>query len=180
MKTQNNKNVIEELELIFPTEEYKNQVEKYKIDMLNAGSKLNGCSELEKDDFDTWLKKCKDWEIGKNLPEGYNPATQYICIRKTDNKIIGMFNLIHRDFGGHLGYSIAPDERKKGYGTRLLALGLQKCKEKGYDKALCYVRETNTGSKKCILNNGGELETTIKREEDGVVLEKYWIYLGEK
>ena len=30
MKTQNNKNVIEELELIFPTEEYKNQVEKYK------------------------------------------------------------------------------------------------------------------------------------------------------
>ena len=48
------------------------------------------------------------------------------------------------------------------------------------NKALCYVRETNIGSKKCILNNGGKLETKIYREEDGVVLEKYWLYLGEK
>ena len=171
---------MEELELIFPTEKYREQVEKYKKDMLAAGSKMNGCSLLEQDDFDTWLARCKDWRVGKNLPEGYNPSTQYICTRKTDNKIIGMLELRHRTFGGHLGYSIAPDERKKGYGTKLLALGLQKCKELGFDKVLLICRETNIGSKKCILNNGGELETTIKRDTDGVVLEKYWIHISEE
>ena len=86
---------MEELELILPTIEYKEQIEKYKQDMLDAGSGMDGCGSLRNDDFETWLQKCNDWKEGKNLPEGYVPSTQYICIRKSDNKVIGMFQIRH-------------------------------------------------------------------------------------
>jgi len=172
---------MEELELIFPTEQYREQIEKYKQDMLDAGSSMDGCGSLRNDDFDTWLKKCKDWRVGKNLPEGFVPSTQYICIRKTDNKIIGMFQIRHElsdflmNYGGHAGDSVAVDERNKGYGKKLLALGLEKCKELGIKKVLLTCKDTNTASRKCILANGGQYEDTRSLESEKINLERYWI-----
>ena len=172
---------MEELELIFPTEQYREQIEKYKQDMLDAGSNMDGCGSLRNDDFDTWLKKCKDWRVGENLPEGFVPSTQYICIRKTDNKIIGMFQIRHElsdflmNYGGHAGDSVAVDERNKGYGKKLLALGLEKCKELGIKKVLLTCKDTNTASRKCILANGGQYEDTRSLESEKINLERYWI-----
>lgn len=80
---------MEELELILPTIEYKQQIEKYKQDMLDAGSSMDGCGSLRDDDVETWLKKSDDWREGKNLPNGFVPATQYICIRKMTTRLLG-------------------------------------------------------------------------------------------
>jgi len=172
---------MEELELILPTAEYKAQIEKYKQDMLDAGSGMDGCGSLRNDDFETWLKKCNDWREGKNLPEGYVPSTQYICVRKSDNKVIGMFQIRHTlsdfllNYGGHAGDSIAVDERNKGYGKKLLALGLKKCKELGIDRVLVTCKDTNIASRKCILANGGQYEDTRTIKEENINLERYWI-----
>ncbi len=34
-------------------------------------------------------------------------------------------------YGGHIGYSVAPSEYRKGYATEMLKIGLTKCKELG-------------------------------------------------
>lgn len=172
---------MEELELIFPTKEYKTQVEKYKKDMLDARSGMDGCGNLKKIDFETWLQQCNDWREGKNLPEGYVPSTQYICVRKSDKKVVGMLQIRHQlsdfllNYGGHVGDSVAVDERNKGYGKKLLALGLKKCKELGIDRVLVTCKDTNVASRKCILANGGQYEDTRRIEEDNLNLERYWI-----
>lgn len=166
--------------LIYPTIEYKTQIEKYKQDMLDAESSMDGCGSLRVDNFEDWLKKCDDWQKGENLPEGFVPSTQYIMVRLSDNKVVGMLQIRNvlndylLNFGGHIGDSVAPDERNKGYGKKLLAMGLEKCKQFGINKVLIMCKTTNTASRKCIMANGGKFEDVRKRP-DGIELERYWI-----
>lgn len=178
--------IMEELKLIFPTTEYKNQLEKYKKDMIDAGSSMDGCGDLQQVDVDTWLKHCDDWRVGKNLPDGFVGSTQYICVRKSDNKIVGMLQIRHEistdylfNYGGHIGDSVAPDERNKGYGKKLLSLGLEKCKELGLNKVLITCEDTNVASRKCILFCGGKYEDTRTFKPLNVNLERYWINIVE-
>lgn len=64
------------------------------------------------------------------------PARTYFLIRCSDNKIIGMINIRLslneklKKYGGHIGYSIRPTERGKGYNKINLYLGLKDCQEK--------------------------------------------------
>ena len=58
---------MDELELIIPTVEYKEQVERYKKDMIESGSSMDGCGDLRKDDFETWLQKNNDWREWQEL-----------------------------------------------------------------------------------------------------------------
>lgn len=173
-----------EIKLVLPTKRYKEQIEKYWQTMLKENSGTNKHGSLEtnyQEDFETWLKKCNDSREGKNLPNGRVPSTQYICIRKPDNKVVGMLSIRHLlnefllNYVGHIGYSVAVDERNKGYGKRMLALGLKKCKKLGIDKVLVTCKDTNVASKKCILSNGGKYEDTRILENGNIKLERYWI-----
>jgi len=71
---------------------------------------------------------------------------------------------------------IRPSERRKGFATQLLALSLKKAKEIGIQKALVVCDETNIGSERTILNNGGVPDTSFV-EEDGNVIKRFWIEL---
>lgn len=169
-----------EFMLMYPTIQYKSQIEKYKQDMLNAESSMDGCGTLRVDNFEDWLQKCNEWREGKNLPEGFVQSSQYIWVRLSDNKIMGMLQIRHElseyllNYGGHIGDSIAVDERNKGYGKKLLALGIAICKDMGIDKVLIACKETNVASRKCILANGGKFED-VRQRPDGVKLERYWV-----
>src|SRR5436190_1216366 len=55
--------------------------------------------------------------------------------------------------GGHIGYQIRPGKRRRGYGTLLLRLGLEKAREQGLCRVLLTCDETNVGSKKIIAAN---------------------------
>lgn len=172
-----------DIRLILPTREYKEKIEAYKKGLLDGGSEMDGCGSLRNDDVDTWLKKSNDHRKGKNLPDGFVPATQYICVRKSDDKIVGMLQIRHTltdfllNYGGHIGDSIAIDERKKGYGKAMLALGLKKCKLLGMDKVLITCMDTNIASRKCIMANGGKYEDSRFEPNKAVTLERYWIDL---
>ena len=179
---------MDKLKLILPTEEYLGQVEEYKANFLLNKSSFDGTSSLKTDDVKIWLKKCNDHRKGINLPEGYVSATQYICIREKDNKLVGMLQIRHSlnefllNYGGHIGDSIAVNERGKGYGKEILRLGLEKCREMGIYKILVTCKDTNIASRKCILANGGKLEdkrliNDPQNKDYGVALERYWIDL---
>jgi predicted acetyltransferase len=96
-----------------------------------------------------------------------------------------MINIRHRlnEFlareGGHIGYSVRPSERRKGYATRMLQMALQKCAEMGLEKVLIACDKENIGSAKVIMNNGGVLESEITDGSLAEVVQRYWIDLSK-
>ncbi|MCT2534204.1 GNAT family N-acetyltransferase [Aquibacillus koreensis] len=138
---------------------------------------------IEKDpsNFDAMIQFLTDHMNGINLPSGWVPDSTYWLINKK-NRILGVVNIRHQltPFllynGGHIGYGIRPSERQKGHATKLLNCALEKAKELGISKALVVCDESNTGSYKTIVKNGG-IEDEDYVEENGNVIKRFWIDL---
>ena len=117
------------------------------------------------------------------MPNGVVQATQFIYIRENDDKIVGMIQIRHyfndflKKYGGHIGYSVRPTERRKGYAKEMLGDALTFCKELGMSKVLVTCLRDNTGSRKTILANGGIYESTVQLPDSNEYLERYWISL---
>jgi predicted acetyltransferase len=68
------------------------------------------------------------------------------------------------EMGGHIGYSIRPAVRGKGYATKMLGLLLQKIDKQEYPNILITCNEGNIASAKVIEKNGGILQDIIDTE----------------
>lgn len=174
-----------EFKLIYPTKEYENRAFEYINEFLLYNSEINGTGGLDRfDDYDEWLIKVEsDLDI-PNIPEERVPANTFFLIRTSDDKIIGMINIRHKlneflqNEGGHIGYSIRPRERKKGYGTLMLKLGLEKCQELDLNKVLITCDKSNIASAKVIQNNNGILENEIYSNTFSEIIQRYWVCLS--
>ncbi len=93
-------------------------------------------------------------------------------------------------YGGHIGYSIRPARRGRGYGKRILKLALEKSRRVGLERVLVTCDADNLASKRIIESNGGQFETAMKMDShilraegrEGVAdLDKlrYWIDLSD-
>lgn len=78
---------------------------------------------------------------------------------------------------GHIGYSVPPSERRKGYATGQLRLSLFKAKKLGLEKVLITCDKANIGSAKTIQKVGGILENEINSPDTGKIVQRYWIEL---
>lgn len=166
-------------------------IKDYEIDILsmlkeieaqdkNAPWQYAGMASIEKfANFSDWLDKITKESIGESLLPNRVPATTYILVRNSDNKVLGMYNIRHdlNDFlltyGGHIGYSIRPSERKKGYGTIGLKLALEETKKLDIKRVLITCNTKNIASSKVIENCGGILENTVVKADEE--LKRYWI-----
>ena len=110
------------------------------------------------------------------------PSTTFFCLEKSKSIIVGAVNIRHRLNeklllnGGHIGYGVRPSCRQKGVATKMLALALEECNKLNIKRVLLVCDKSNTGSEKCILNNGGVLENEIT--VDGNTEKRFWIYLN--
>ena len=82
--------------------------------------------------------------------------------RKSDNRVIGIANLRHtltEKFinSSHIGYSVRPTERRKGYATEILKQLFIYAKEQGMCSLELVRYGDNVGSIKTITSNGGTL-----------------------
>ena len=174
------------MKLIEPTAEYTNQIRAYREEFIKFGGSADGTGTLRKcEDPQEWIDysyKCKSPDT---VPQGLVPATQYMLVREEDRKIVGMIQIRHyfnaylEKYGGHIGYSTAPNERRKGYAEMMLKMVLPKCRELGMDKVLITCMKDNEGSRRTILKNGGIYESTVYEPNSGIYLERYWIDLAE-
>ena len=176
----------DELELVFPTPEYKDQMEEYLQEFFDNGEyEIAGDGGLDRiKNFDEWLRKVQNDLCEKNLEENRIPATVYLTVRKSDNKVVGNLQIRHKlnekllQYGGHIGDSVRPSERRKGYATEQIRLALKKCKELGIDNVLMDCDKTNIGSAKSIINNGGILENEVYINNE--IVQRYWISLKSR
>lgn len=174
---------VDELELIKPDTGFIKEIENYRKEFNLPSNGIEGTSFLMAfDDINQWLEQLKLYEKEETLPnKEYVPAEQFILIRKSNNKIIGMSSLRTRlneyllNFGGNIGYSIAPSERKKGYGRLLLKKTLLKATDIGLNNILVTCRDTNLGSIKIIESNSGILINKVYEEEEKEWMRRYQI-----
>lgn len=180
----------EVLNLLKPSEEFVEQIRNFRNEFFKArpaGTKylgLEGAGLLWqfKNPFD-WIEHSRQCENKETLPDkDLVTATQHIFVREVDNKIVGMIQFRHyfndflKKFGGHIGYSICPSERRKGYATLMLAECLKEIKKSSsIKKVLLTCKTTYEASRKIIIANGGVYENTVYCEAEGYELERYWI-----
>lgn len=163
------------MELRRPTLADKETILKMMAEFEETRSAHDG-GFWDADDFvyEEWLESNRDMEMGLGIPEGWVPAVQLVAFAR-DGQAVGFLNLRLRlsayllEEGGHIGYSIRPSERGKGYAKEALHQGLQVAKEKNIHRALVTCSTENPASRAVILANGGELEDVRNGTE------RYWI-----
>ena len=78
--------------------------------------------------------------------------------------------------GGHIGYGIRYSEWNRGYGTRLLALALEKAKERQLSPVLLTCNDDNLASARVIEKSGFTLADKVVNTNNGktVLSRRYW------
>lgn len=170
-----------ELLLKKPTMQHKKDCELFIRECKVSGAELAGDGGLFTLVFEQWLKQVYDFEKGLNMPEGYVPSTKHLCYE--GDVLVGIIDIRHRltdflyDAGGHVGYMIRPTLRAFGYGTRMLALGLDYAKHMlKLERVLITCNVANKASQKVIKANKGIYEDTRYNETLGTV-KRFWINL---
>jgi len=176
---------MEDVILVRPSEEYADDISAFRREYMDDGRIFNGSTNMnEFDDPIEWIEHCRSIEKAETLPgPDWVPADQYMLVRSANSRILGMINIRHHlnghleKYGGHIGYSVRPSERRKGYAKKMMLLCADRCRELGLEKVLLTCRFDNEASRRTILAAGGVYESTIYYEDKDVDLERYWITL---
>ena len=160
----------------------KEKVLDYIKELVANGSNLDGLWYEDSESYEDMLTNLKRHEnyTFSNYNQKETPCFQYLLIRKIDDRMVGAVSIrpyltksLDESYGGNIGYSIRPTERRKGYATIGLKLAIKKCREINPNSNIilgCF--KDNVGSKKTILKNGGNL---IEEKNGIIAQQKYEI-----
>ena len=129
-------------------------------------------------DFSAFMEKLEGLSKGVGVSSNSVESSTYWLVDES-NRVLGAANIRHRlnanllDRGGHIGYGIRPNERRKGYATEMLRQALEITKAMGINKVLITCDKENMGSAKTIVNNGGVLQSEDVHNE--VIFQRYKI-----
>ena len=133
--------------------------------------------------FPRYLEILAEHERGANLPTNHVPSTFLFAYVGT--RIVGRVSIRHslnaflEREGGHIGYVVVPEFRRRGYATTILRLSLQIAREKlGIRRILVTCDDENVGSIRTIERNGGALENIITGPDLEKPKRRYWIEAG--
>lgn len=172
-----------EIILTFPSKEFESQAIEYKQEFFDHGEMIiNGSSLWDKtDSYDLWLEQVINNSHKETARPDWVPVSAFFGVRKADGKIIGMIDVRHHidhpflgKYGGHIGYSVRPSERKKGCATEMLICALNFCKDLGLEKVMLGCYKDNIASIKTIQRCGGKCEKELYYT-DGKPMLIFWI-----
>jgi predicted acetyltransferase len=132
-------------------------------------------------DFKTFVARINGYSV--KGPEGFDvPSTTLWAYDEARDKLVGVVNIRHHInfpslslYGGHVGYGVREDERRKGYATAILSETLKECKKLGLDRILISCDRDNVGSRRTIEKNGGIFDREV--EVDGSPVMRFYIYI---
>lgn len=175
---------MEDMILVKPDMFMAEEIMDYKREFIEAGSSMDGTGTLRRcETAQQWIDSNRLFENPETVPAHWVQATQYVYLRKSDRRIVGMIQLRHelneylKNYGGHIGYSVRPSERRRGYAGNMLAEFLPVCRRMGLGRVLVTCMTGNVASRRTIIKNGGVYENTVFDPEDRSNMERYWIDL---
>lgn len=121
--------------------------------------------------YAAWLAGQKEPDAPR--PEGIVPCTELWMV--ADGEYVGAISLRHEltelllTWGGHIGYSVRPSARRRGYAGRALAMMLPVAAGLGIDPVLITCDTDNEASRRTIERNGGVYEDTREGKR------RYWV-----
>lgn len=131
-------------------------------------------------DWMQYLKKIEDTRQGRNLPDGHVPAT--FLVAKVEGDLVGRVSIRHnlnpylRVVGGHIGYAVRPQFRRRGYAEQILKLSLTEAQKLGINRVLVTCDAHNQASKRTIERCGGELEPPLAADGAAATRKlRFWI-----
>lgn len=172
------------LQLIEPVVELKSEFLAMVKEFCASGEEhVHGIGCIEAADFEDSVQRVRKEVRGIDLLEGRVPASTFWLV--LDGVVIGTCHLRHtlndflENYGGHIGYSVRPSHRNKGYGTHMLGLALEKAKDLGIRRVLVTCDDDNPASARVIEKNGGKLADVVKTEYAEFPVRRYWITLEQ-
>jgi len=153
----------------------------YRHVFLERDDALDGCGGLEDaTSYADWLNFAE--RLSAKYGDNYVSSVLFLAVRTSDDTVVGMVDIRLRlsehlaTYGGNIGYSVLPSQRRQGYATTMLALALGQCRSLGLDRVLLTCDSDNLGSIKVIEANGGVFEDEAATDSDpSEVVRRYWI-----
>lgn len=135
--------------------------------------------------FTRYLEVLKQYAKGEQLPPDHVPST-FLFAFDDEARIVGRITIRHalNDFlfrlGGHIGYAVLPEFRRRGYATDMLRQALQIAgRDLGLRRVLLTCDDDNVGSIRTIEKNGGVLENVVTGPDVATPKRRYWIDLRD-
>lgn len=168
------------MKLVKPDKKYKESYLKALEAIRHEDDRYHKIYLESKEDFDGAIKTLVQAE--KDHVMGYDMFVTFLWLVE-GSEFLGRLSIRHSlddfmmDFGGHIGYIISPHYRRRGYGKKILELGLVEAKKLGLEDVLITCDEDNHASRKIIEACGGVFED--RRYDKRIDKDKlrYWIKL---
>ena len=151
------------IRLIVPTAAMEEQVTAFKKCFFDAGERvISGSYKLDQDRYTyaDWLTILESNRTAETANPKFGVSETFLA-ENEENDLVGIINIryeltpFYRD-SGHIGYSVVPQHRRKGYATEMLQSVLKLAKQRGMTEVMLVCLADNTASKKTILRCGGE------------------------
>src|SRR5688500_9974993 len=167
-------------QLIAPSSDFEASYRSSVPEMKANGDKLIPFPlTYPHDDFAELVATLEDNSRGDGIPPEFVPHSTFWLVAGAE--ILAVSNLRHsltpalRWRGGHVGYSVRPRCRRKGYGSLVLRLTLREARKLGITTALVTCAKENTGSAMVIRANGGVLQSEEFLADYQEILQRYHV-----
>ena len=168
------------IHLIVPTADMEPQALAFKQKFYDAGERvIYGSYKLDQDRYPyaDWLNILERNRSKETSNPKFGVSDTFFAKSET-GELVGIINIryeltpFYKD-SGHIGYSVVPNLRRKGYATEMLQSALVLAKQHGLTEVKLVCRADNTASKRTILKCGGRLNRSFWK--NGIIEEEYCI-----
>ena len=167
------------IKLIVPNEEYLRSYEEARSEYEANGVSTYSFTDPSSCDI---FEKFDRYRNERDLPPDRVGEDKYWLVDDDRKYFIGEIAIRHRlndalaERGGHIGYGVRYSEWNRGYGTKMLALALEKAKETRISPVLITCNDDNLASARVMEKNGFVLADVIPVSRDGenYLTRRYW------